>query len=163
VKNCLLTADFLQLYFLAQGERYADDTTGLFKPTVFELNKKLWRAVQSTIISVTASYSNSYSLNTVVSDLMALTKLMTEVANTNETESKGQKSFAIGTEEMLLERCAAMALVQMMAPIAPAFADHCWSLLNQPPAKSPKSWLWTTILGSNDSNIVSDNGIVEME
>ena len=159
----MLTADFPQLYFLAQGERYADDPTGLLNPTIFELNKKLWRAVQSTIMSITVSYSNTYSLNTVVSDLMALTKLMTEVTNTNETESKGQKTFAIRTEDMLLERCAAMALVQMMAPIAPAFADHCWSLLNQPPTKSPKSWLWTAILGSDDSNIVSDNGIVEME
>jgi leucyl-tRNA synthetase len=129
---------------------------------LFDQDKKLWRAVQSTIMSVTESYSNTYSLNTVLSDLMALTKVMTEVGVPKESgmeiddlQRRALKSLGVSFYNFNLQRCAAKALVQMMAPIAPAFADHCWSLLNQPPAKSPKSWLWTTILGSNDSNIVS--------
>ena len=81
--------------------------------TLLESDKKLWRAVQSTIMSVTDSYSSTYSLNTVVSDLMALTKVISEP----------------GTF-VPLQRAATMVLIQLLAPIAPATAEECWSRLS---------------------------------
>ncbi|CAN8095699.1 unnamed protein product [Discula destructiva] len=76
-------------------------------------NFTTWRAVQRTIESVTASYQNVYSLNTVISDLMSLSNII------------------IAERKALDEvRCAAVsALVRILAPIAPAFASECWQLL----------------------------------
>lgn len=76
-------------------------------------NFALWREVQRTIESVTASYQTVYSLNTVISDLMSLTN-----------------SIA-ATQDVLEEiRCEALsALIRMLAPIAPAVASECWQLL----------------------------------
>ncbi|KAL2264304.1 hypothetical protein VTK26DRAFT_7909 [Humicola hyalothermophila] len=74
----------------------------------------LWRAVQQAIVSVTAAYERVYALNTVVSDLMALTNAI--------AEHGWSASGAIRRE-------AVSALVRMMAPITPAFAEECWSLL----------------------------------
>jgi leucyl-tRNA synthetase len=88
----------------------------------FLLDKKLWRAVQSTIMSVTNSYSRTYSLNTVVSDLMALTKVISEP----------------GTSEPL-QRAATLVLIQLLAPVAPATAEECWSRLQPPTDDASKS------------------------
>lgn len=78
-----------------------------------DMHFSLWRDVQRTIESVTESYHNVYSLNTVVSDLMSLTNT---IAAYPAAESK--------------YRCLALsALVRMLAPIAPAFASECWQLL----------------------------------
>jgi leucyl-tRNA synthetase len=74
----------------------------------------IWRDVQRTIASVTASYDEVYSLNTVVSDLMVLTNSLAD----NNTASP------------VVKREAAQALISMMAPITPAFAEECWALLN---------------------------------
>lgn len=74
----------------------------------------LWRDVQKTIGSVTASYEKVYALNTVVSDLMTLT---------NTLLGLGDKA-SVG-----IQRQAVSALLRMMAPITPAFAEECWSLL----------------------------------
>ncbi|GKU10635.1 unnamed protein product [Fusarium langsethiae] len=73
----------------------------------------IWRDVQRTIASVTASYDEVYSLNTVVSDLMILTNTLAD----NTTASP------------IVKREAAQALITMMAPITPAFAEECWDLL----------------------------------
>jgi leucyl-tRNA synthetase len=74
----------------------------------------VWREVQRTIASVTASYEKVYALNTVVSDLMGL-------ANTIQ-EKAGVMSEGI-------QREAVSALLRMMAPITPAFSEECWSIL----------------------------------
>ncbi|RGP62140.1 leucyl-trna synthetase, mitochondrial [Fusarium sporotrichioides] len=74
----------------------------------------IWRDVQRTIASVTASYDEVYSLNTVVSDLMILTNTLAD----NTTASP------------IVKREAAQALITMMAPITPAFAEECWALLH---------------------------------
>lgn len=78
-----------------------------------DTNFALWREVQRTIESVTASYQTVYSLNTVISDLMSLTNTIAATQNAqNEV------------------RCEALsALVRMLAPIAPAFASECWQIL----------------------------------
>ena len=96
---------------------------------------------------------------------MALTKLITEVGNVHEIESKGVKWHVIrNEEELLLQRSATLALIQMMAPITPAFAEECWSRLYPPSSSFPGSWLARALLLSSHSNIVSvQNRISEIE
>jgi leucyl-tRNA synthetase len=74
----------------------------------------IWRHVQHTIESVTASYEEVYSLNTAVSDLMILTNTIAD----NTIASP------------IIKREAARVLISMMAPITPGFAEECWALLN---------------------------------
>ncbi|EPE29963.1 Nucleotidylyl transferase [Glarea lozoyensis ATCC 20868] len=81
-------------------------------------SKKLWRAVQETIRSTTASYESGHSLNTVVSDLMSLTNAMIDYPG-------GE----LGPQDRWIHYHAAMNLVRMMAPICPAFAEECWHLI----------------------------------
>lgn len=73
----------------------------------------IWRDVQRTIASVTASYDEVYSLNTVVSDLMILTNTLADNIKASP----------------VVKREAAQTLISMMAPITPAFAEECWALL----------------------------------
>ncbi|UZP44397.1 hypothetical protein NXS19_012209 [Fusarium pseudograminearum] len=74
----------------------------------------IWRDVQRTIASVTASYDEVYSLNTVVSDLMILTNTLADNIKASP----------------VVKREAAQTLISMMAPITPAFAEECWALLH---------------------------------
>ena len=74
----------------------------------------VWRDVQKTIVSVTASYEKVYALNTVVSDLMSLANTIQEKADVLSE---------------VIHRHAISALLRMMAPITPAFSEECWSLL----------------------------------
>ncbi|KAJ8113280.1 hypothetical protein ONZ43_g5187 [Nemania bipapillata] len=81
--------------------------------TQWEDSMAVWRTVQESIPSITASYDKVYSLNTVVSTLMSLTNAILE---------KPGASLPV--------RLAATAeLVRLMAPIAPSFAEECWSIL----------------------------------
>ena len=79
----------------------------------WDVDARMWREVQRTIPSVTSSYEDVYGLNTVVSDLMSLTNVLVE----NDASP-------------VLRREAASSLVRMLAPIAPAFAEECWSKLH---------------------------------
>jgi leucyl-tRNA synthetase len=74
-----------------------------------------WRTLTATIAAVTKSYEDVYSLNTVVSQLMSLTKnlISNEAAVTHP-----------------VKRAVISSTVVMMAPIAPAFAEECWSMLH---------------------------------
>ncbi|KAF5025885.1 hypothetical protein F66182_2004 [Fusarium sp. NRRL 66182] len=74
----------------------------------------IWREVQRTITSVTASYDEVYSLNTLVSDLMILTNTLIDNA----------------AADPIIKREAAQAIISMMAPITPAFAEECSALLD---------------------------------
>ncbi|QSZ35395.1 hypothetical protein DSL72_008265 [Monilinia vaccinii-corymbosi] len=101
---------------------------------------KLWRSVQQTIISVTEAYSKTHSLNTVVSDLMSLTNLIIETAQEKETARDALKELNAGGGSHLenlklvesnigiIEKFATKVLIQMMAPITPAFSEECWHL-----------------------------------
>ncbi|KAK4152952.1 hypothetical protein C8A00DRAFT_34352 [Chaetomidium leptoderma] len=99
---------------------YFEDTAGRLDSldtqelAQWDADVAVWRDVQKTIASVTASYEKVYALNTVVSDLMSL-------ANTIQENS--------GTLSEGIQRQAVSALLRMMAPITPAFAEECWSLL----------------------------------
>ena len=80
----------------------------------WDADVSVWRDVQKTIASVTASYEKVYALNTVVSDLMIL-------ANTIQNHS--------GALSEMIHREAVAALLCMMAPVAPAFCEECWGVL----------------------------------
>ncbi|KAI0552161.1 hypothetical protein F4679DRAFT_536150 [Xylaria curta] len=73
----------------------------------------VWRAVQESIANVTASCDRVYALNTVVSTLMTLTNVIIDKPDAPEC----------------VRRAATIDLVRLMAPIAPAFAEECWSVL----------------------------------
>ncbi|CAK7216257.1 coenzyme A transporter [Sporothrix bragantina] len=82
----------------------------------WDADATVWREVQTTISSATASYTRIYALNTVVSDLMRLSNTLVAA-----------QDAGIVTPTIL--RAGVSALVRMLAPIAPAFAEECWSLL----------------------------------
>jgi len=103
-------------------EKLQDDTkstksssdTGAGVTRQWDNDAAVWRDVQKTIVSVTSTYTSVYSMNTVVSDLMSLTN----------TISEGVKAHP------LIQWEALSALVRMLAPVAPAFAEECWSMLH---------------------------------
>ncbi|KAF7957847.1 hypothetical protein EAE96_003416 [Botrytis aclada] len=98
---------------------------------------KLWRAVQQSITNITEAYSETHSLNTIVSDLMSLTNLIIETTEANKV-SRGtshadviaglENTNWVGEQSGLIEIAATRILLQMMAPITPAFAEECWSI-----------------------------------
>ena len=67
---------------------------------------------QDTIKAVTRKFNDIYSLNTIISDLMKLTNALYEA-------DKGKLQE---TSVMIM----LSALLKMLAPIAPAFAEQCW-------------------------------------
>ncbi|TGO50369.1 hypothetical protein BCON_0185g00210 [Botryotinia convoluta] len=98
---------------------------------------KLWRAVQQNITNITEAYSETHSLNTIVSNLMSLTNLIIETTEANKVSREPSHTDVIAglpnanwVEEHsgLIENAATGILLQMMAPITPAFAEECWSI-----------------------------------
>ncbi|KAG9246332.1 leucyl-tRNA synthetase [Calycina marina] len=98
-------------------------------------NQRLWQQVQKTIISVTQSYGETASLNTVVSDLMSMTKAIMEHSSLYTPDSVDRSTLRVSWE-------ALKVLVQMMAPITPAFSEECWMLLhrNFKPPNQNRQW-----------------------
>lgn len=80
-----------------------------------DMEADLWSEVQQTIESVTQSLDKTYSLNTVVSDLIKLTNALS--------------SAVPGISPAILYH-ALSALLRMMAPLTPAFAEECWECLH---------------------------------
>jgi len=78
---------------------------------------ELLEKTQETIASVTKSYQETYSLNTIVSDLMTLTNTILETP---------QHSFCTPW----LKWYAVNQLLRMVAPIAPAVAEEGWHQLH---------------------------------
>ena len=113
----------------SKGEKYRGFYLEVFNRR-FEADMKLWRMVQATIASVTESYETTYSLNTVISDLMALTNAIVDHGNLDFSNEKFDR---VGPN-LILNLDATTALVQMMAPITPAFAEECWTMLHRPEA-----------------------------
>ncbi|KAI5867256.1 leucyl-tRNA synthetase [Durotheca rogersii] len=74
---------------------------------------EVWRTTQNAILSVTNALEKVYPLNTMVSTLMSLTNVLIE----NKAVSD------------LIKYETTLQLVRMMAPIAPAFAEECWSIV----------------------------------
>lgn len=79
--------------------------------------------VQKTIASVRTSLETTFALNTVISDLMQLTNTLISTADT------------VGP---LLQSNNLNVLLRMLAPIAPAFAEECWEILQAPTLNNQK-------------------------
>ncbi|KAG6004000.1 coenzyme A transporter [Claviceps pusilla] len=79
----------------------------------WDADAALWRETQHTIASVTRSYDEVYSLNTVVSDLMRLTNVL-----------------ASSKADLAIKKHTTSTITRLLAPIAPAFAEECWSVLH---------------------------------
>lgn len=80
-----------------------------------------WTRVQNSIASVRTSLDTTFTLNTVISDLMELTNTL------------------VSTFEVVdpaLNFNSLSVLLRMLAPVAPAFAEECWETLR---ASMPKS------------------------
>ncbi|OCK85279.1 leucyl-tRNA synthetase [Lepidopterella palustris CBS 459.81] len=90
-------------------------------PTLFSIIKStesdLWVLTQETIARVTESYDRTYALNTVVSDLMSLTNAIWDMKHSSPLGS-------------VLQWVSLCAVLRMLAPIAPAFAEECWERLH---------------------------------
>jgi leucyl-tRNA synthetase len=79
---------------------------------------KLWTKTQQTIASVTDSYAHTYSLNTIISDLMTLTNTIWDTPHTSALAP-------------WLKWSATAHLVRMLAPIAPGVAEESWAILHE--------------------------------
>ncbi|KAL8787992.1 MAG: hypothetical protein Q9195_007536 [Heterodermia aff. obscurata] len=77
-----------------------------------ERELKAWVQVQKTIRSVTKSMSETFALNTVISDLMELSNALML-----------PRLYELGSP--MTYQCWS-AFFRMLAPIAPAFAEECW-------------------------------------
>ncbi|KAI4924080.1 hypothetical protein J4E85_008240 [Alternaria conjuncta] len=78
---------------------------------------QLWIKTQEIIASVTESYSQTHSLNTVVSDLMTLTNTIWDTPHASPVTPT-------------LKWYSMAHLVRMLAPIAPGVAEEAWHQLN---------------------------------
>lgn len=85
-----------------------------------DAEKLVWRTVQRTVVNVTNSLSESYSLNTMISDLIKLTHALEE-ANESSHQSIRPLSRLLYVE----------TLVKLIAPTAPAVADECWKVIQE--------------------------------
>lgn len=84
--------------------------------TLSTTDAQLWTITQQTIASVTASFSQTYSLNTVISDLMTLTNTVWDTPHSTELTG-------------WLKWSAIVHLLRMTAPIAPGVAEEAWQSL----------------------------------
>jgi len=111
------------------GERKAhqSDTPDAHPSWTIEYNNdaeaELWKSVQSTVISVTQSYCETYTLNTVVSDLMSLTNIISNAL-------WNDRLLTSDTGLLTLYRSCNI-LLRMLTPIAPSFAEECWEVLHE--------------------------------
>ncbi|MCJ1396343.1 Leucyl-tRNA synthetase, mitochondrial [Xylographa bjoerkii] len=85
-----------------------------------EAEMQLYITVQHTISSVTTSLSTTFAMNTVISDLIKLTNIITSISTTNDA----------------ILYYATSSLLRMLAPIAPAFCEECWERLHSPTSGS---------------------------
>ena len=83
---------------------------------------RLWKTVQSTIVSITRSLDDTFTLNTVVSDLMILT---------NEIQKYWKEIGKPKTDRApsVLEHAMSI-LLRLMTPVAPSFSEECWEIFH---------------------------------
>ncbi|KAI1305637.1 hypothetical protein F5Y03DRAFT_147315 [Xylaria venustula] len=92
---------------------HESNTTNKERAAQWEDSMSIWRTVQESVSSVTASCDKVYALNTAVSTLMSLTNAIIDKSGASQP----------------VRLAATTHLVRLMAPIAPAFAEECWSIL----------------------------------
>lgn len=101
-----------EVYFSKTADEVQEMDPG--KAARWVADVEVWRTTQNTIASVTNAIEKVYPLNIAVSSLMGLTNVLIE---------NGAASY-------LIKREATVQLIKMMAPITPAFAEECWSVLD---------------------------------
>ncbi|KAF2840447.1 leucine--tRNA ligase precursor, mitochondrial [Patellaria atrata CBS 101060] len=82
--------------------------------------------LRQTIDSVRTAYSETYALNTAVSDLIKLTNT---IDSTSIFSPENQSQSAVNP---VVYFDAVSVLLRLMAPITPAFAEECWEALLAP-------------------------------
>ncbi|KAH6652164.1 hypothetical protein BKA67DRAFT_521209 [Truncatella angustata] len=105
-------------------------------PAQFDADVNVWRATQQGIAAISQSYEKVYALNTVVSHLMQWTNTLLENSAASE----------------LVKIASVSQLLRMLAPITPAVAEECWSIL-YPKLDSifdPKAANWPVVDGTLD-------------
>lgn len=101
-------------------------------------------ATHNTIVSVTQCLeTNPYALNTVISDLTKLTNALTG----GEGQSVRQEVLGV---------CVS-SLVRMLAPIAPALASECWSVLDPKAGDVFAEWP-AALLRSDEAEALAKRG-----
>ena len=105
---------------------------GILSPDAVDL----YMATNSTIVRVGDTMGNDvYSLNTAVSDLIKLTNRLVA----QDLHFFTPSPFDDASPLSRLAYACLSALLRMMAPIAPAFAEECWEQLHQGLLAEPPS------------------------
>ena len=112
-----------------------------------DAERSLWRNVQQTVEDVTIALSESYSLNTMISDMIKLTNALNEI---NETNTAIRADFQI---------LCAETLVKLIAPVAPAVAEECWKVILSSKGVDRS---WASVFDTSWPE-VDDRGIFELE
>ncbi|CAG8520027.1 2928_t:CDS:10 [Ambispora leptoticha] len=97
-----------------------------------------YRIINLTVKEVTNALSETYTLNTVVSDLIKLTNhLSNSITTPHSPSNKNNKN---DDEETNLDSDTSLSpvfvygvetLVKILAPMAPSFAEECWEFLKK--------------------------------
>ncbi|KAF2028578.1 leucyl-tRNA synthetase, partial [Setomelanomma holmii] len=115
--------------FTDQNTSGGDKLAGSLQPH----EKELWLQTQQTIARVTESYSQTHSLNTVISDLMTLTNVITNTPYSS-----------IVTGYLMWYSMA--HLIRMVAPVAPSVAEEAWHNLTD--ASSSPDHAYTSVFAA---------------
>jgi leucyl-tRNA synthetase len=82
-----------------------------------DVERTAWRKVQETVRDVTNALSETYLLNTMISDLIKLTNALNDLNAENKTVRPDFQLLCVET------------LVKLIAPVAPAVAEECWRVI----------------------------------
>ncbi len=102
--------------------------------------KYQWGSVQRTIFSVTKNLSETFTLNTIISDLMELTNTLFQPYESSNPA---------------LQYHATSALLRMLAPVAPAVAEECWEELHFIHPGKPLPSIFESPFPSFESSLVA--------
>jgi leucyl-tRNA synthetase len=86
----------------------------------------VWRKVQQAVVDVTSALSQTYALNTMISDLIKLTNALVD--------------FQLEDIRSEFQLLCAETLVKLIAPVAPAVAEECWKAILDVKGQS-KTWV----------------------
>ncbi|KAI9788376.1 MAG: Leucyl-tRNA synthetase, mitochondrial [Candelina submexicana] len=114
------------------NEAQTVDTTRFKPPSITDFlqsEAELWSEVQQTIINATKILNKSFSLNTLISDLIKLTNTLysTHIFSSSISSSPSEDTRTVAPA---LYHEATSTLLRLMAPVTPAFAEECWELLH---------------------------------
>ncbi|KAF2462380.1 hypothetical protein BDY21DRAFT_13190 [Lineolata rhizophorae] len=99
----------------------------------------LWLSAQSTIKAVTDALENTYSLNTLVSDLIKLTNAISAAKISSLSPGKTRDALGEKAVRTHIYFASTTILLRLMGPTVPALAEECWEYLFLPkPTGNPQ-------------------------